>query len=336
MESPVFQSSLGRLAGTFRQDQNMFGYIVLAEVIKVHDKHNTVDVKLIRNNNRVVGSANNEGRFACRVLSSNSGYDSANQISYGVQEPLMKGQTVALTFLDGLKDEPVIIGTMHNVDNLNNILPSSYPLDPINSFKDLKDSRKYLRVFPLQDYFKIDGIGNLEFAMHSKSFLSWSEDIDDDTTDFEDLSEKSKTMPNSTLQLPTNFQDESGNGYKFYTNPKNFLLVFRDNIDDSLSTRTKIFVDMTKDKGSLRLSRDNNDNTLSYIQMSSNGAIKIKRQLDSNKRDESSNFTEFSIDETGKVIVSNSKGATFTIDGDSINFTGNVLVNGKEVLTKTE
>jgi hypothetical protein len=335
MEGPIFQSSLGRLKGTFRQDQNMFGYIVLAEVIKVHEKHNTVDVKLIRNNNRIIGSANNEGRFACRVLSSNSGYDSANQISYGVQEPLMKGQTVALTFLDGLKDEPVIIGTMHNVDNLNNIFPATYPLDPVNSFRDLKDYRKYLRVFPLQDYFKIDGLGNLEFAMHSKSFISWSEDINDDTTDFEDLSQKSK-VSNKTLQLPSNFQDEYGNGYNFYTNPKSFLAVFRDNIDDSTSTKTKVFVDMTNDKGTLRLSRDNNDNTLSYVQMSANGAIKIKRQLDSNKRDEANTFTEFCVDELGKVTISNSKGATFTIDGDTINFTGNVLVNGKEVVTKSE
>jgi len=326
----VFQGSLGNVADVKRKDQNMFGYIALASIIKVYEKHNTVDVKLIRSNNRITGSANNEGRFSCRVLCSNAGYDSTNQISWGVKEPLSEGQTVAVTFLDGMKDEPIIIGVIHDVDNSNNILTSTFPLDPSNSYSDLKDTRKFLRVFPLQDYLKVDGMGNLEFALHSKSFISWSEGISDETTDFKDLSENAKSSGN-TLQLPTNYQDEFGNGYSFYTNPKNFLMVFRDSVDDVSSTKTKVFVDMSKDKGTLRLTRDNNDTTLSYIELSKDGSIKFKRQLDSNKRDSGSSYSDIIIDSSGKITLENSKGSSMIMDGNSINFVGNFYVNGTKI-----
>lgn len=335
MANPVFQSGLGNVSQVTRQDQNMFGYFMLAKVLKVHEKHNTVDVKLLRNNNRIIGSSNNEGRFACRVLTSNAGYDSTNRIYYGIQEPLFKGQTVVVTFLDGMKDEPIVIGVIHDVDNPNNILPSKYPLDPTNDYEDLKDTRKFLRVFPLQDYFKLDGVGNLEFSLHSKSFISWSKGVTDDAngTDFEDLSEKSKVL-NKTLQLPDNFQDEFGNAIEVYTEPKSLLIVFRDDIDDNISTKTKIFVDMNDDKGTLRLSRDNKDNTLSYIEMSKDGSIKLKRQIDSNVRDSGSNYSDIIVSPNGDITIGNSSGASMAIQEGTINLTGNILANGKEVLTQ--
>lgn len=324
----IFQSALGNVTAAMRKDQSMFGYLALANVTNVYKKHSTVDVKLIRSNNRIMGSPNNEGRFACRVLTTNAGYDYVNRLSHGVSEPMTKGQTVVVSFLDGMKSEPVIIGTIHNVDTPNNILTSKFPLNPCNSLDDLKEAGKYLRVFPLQDYFKIDGLSNLEFSLHTKSFITWSEEIDE-ATDFENLSEKSKIF-NKTLQLPTNYQDKYGFDYELYSTPKNFLAVFRDSLDDAETTWTKIFVDVTKDKGAIRITRDPRNNTLSFYEINSKGVIRLKRQLDSNKRDENNSiFSEITIEENGNISITDSKGASISLINGVLSLDGNkVLVNG--------
>ena len=173
------------------------------------------------------------------------------------------------------------------MDASQNILPDRYPIDP----SDIKEYLKYLRVFPSQDYFKVDGEGNIEFALHGKSFLKIDDDVTDNHngTDLENLSEKDK------FTHKTRTMEESK-----YHKPKSILFVHRDNWDDKSSKRTKIFI---SSKGLLRVSRDNNDDKLTFSELHNDGSLRVKRQLDSNIFDAGRNNIEAKISDTGAFSV---------------------------------
>lgn len=332
------QGNLGNVKSVTRKDIGMNGMLALAKIIKVYHKNNTVDVKLIRDNNLIRSSDKNEGRFACRVLCSNAGFDKDNQVSWGVVEPLAEGQLVVVAFLDGYKSEPVIISSMHYVDSTNNILTSKFPLEPYIYTYDFKENRKYLRVFPLQDYFRLDGYGDLEFVLHSKSFLTWTRCVSDKSTklggtDFEDLSEKNK-QTGKTLCIPKDYNIKyMGNNVGQagdYVFPKDFLLVFRDNFDDALTTWTKIYANMSdpQQKGLIRVTREPNDGTLSYIEISRAGQIKLRRQLDSIEFNGGEQYAEITIGFNGAIVVKRGQSTLQISDSEIKIDSKNVVING--------
>jgi hypothetical protein len=331
------QSGLGKVSNESRKDQDMFGVMSLARVTKIYHKTNTADVTLVRTNNRIRGSNKTEGRFSCRILNSNSGYDEKNQLSYGVVEPITEGQLVVITFLDGLKNQPVIVASMHYPDNENTVSAAKFPLEPEDSTIDLREYRKYLKVFPTQDYFKVNAVGDLELALHSKSFLTWTEaEVSDFSilhggTDFSNLSEKNK-VDGSTLSMPKDYVDPFGNDYNTYCKPKNLLLVLRDNEDDELTSWTKIYADMTINKGLIRVSREPRDGTLSFFEIGAKGSLRLRRQINSEKLDDVGTeekkpiYSEVIIEENGHTTITDSRGAEIKL------IDGKVIINGLEVV----
>lgn len=328
------QGNLGNVQNVSRKDIRMNGMLALAKVVKVYHKNNTVDVKLVRDNNLIRSSDRNQGRFACHVLSTNAGYDKDNQISWGVIEPLIKGQLVIVSFLDGYKSEPLIIGSMHYVDNINNILINKFPIEAQRDIYDFRENTKYLRVFPLQDYFRVDGYGDLEFALHCKSFITWTQGITDKSTklggtDFKDLSEKNK-ITGQTLNIPKTYVNPYMGVFDDFTIPKDFLLVFRDNFDDALTTWTKIYANMSnpKEKGLIRISREPNDGTLSYIEIDRNGQIKLRRQLDSIEFNDGEQSAEIIIDFNGAITIKRGQSILQINDSEIKIDSKKVIING--------
>ena len=283
------QAALGNLENSGRPDLNMNGYTCLARIIKIHHKRNTADVRLVRSNDVIMSVSQNEGKFSCKIGTSYAHFDPKINKSSGVIEPLHEGQLVVVGYLENLKNEPWILAALHwTMDASQNILPDRYPIDS----SDLKEYAKYLRVFPSQDYFRVDREGNIEFALHGKSFLKIDDNATDahDGTDFEDLSEKDKfTHTTRTMEDAQ------------YHKPKGMLFVHRDNWNDKSANRTKIFI---SPEGMLRASRDNNDNKLTFSELHNDGSLRLKRQLDSNVFDTGQNSIEAKVSEAGAFSVS--------------------------------
>lgn len=283
-----YQASLGNIGKDTRHDVKMEGYTAIGRILKVHHKHNTADVKLVRTNDVLSGLSNNEGRFSCKILVSNARFDINTGKSNGVIEPLTEGELVVLSFLEGMKSQPLIIGSLHRMDNTDNILTRVYPLSESNK----RERLKYLRVFPSQDYVKVDGEGNIELALHGKSFIK----VDDtglsdehQSFDFSMLSEKDKFTEN-TLTMEDSY----------YHKPKDILAVFRDNWNDSVSTWTKVFV---KSDGMLRVTRDNRDSTCSYLQVSKQGELLVRRQNDSPIHGSGACYSQSVISPSGEITT---------------------------------
>lgn len=291
---PVFQSSLGKTTSTStKKDRtSSLGQLCLGKVIKVHHKRYTADVQLLSNKDTLSSSSKNEGRYACRIAVSHAGYDSSYKKPFGTIYPIMKGDLVIVGFLNNERKKPVILGFFHLNDedvkkpNYKNILTSEYPLS------NPDELLTYLSVSRIQDFLKINGVGNLELSSHTKNFLVFTEDdISDDVDgfDYEDLSVKDKKTKETIGLDESNWEN------------KKFLAVFRDHYSDKSTSWLKLFVDTTK--LIFRLTKMQKDKKLSMLEIDKNGKITLRRQLDSNKINSGSNYTELSIEENGDFSV---------------------------------
>lgn len=315
------QPHLGRVHNNYKPENSAYG-LQLAKVLKVHHKHGTADVRVVRSNDVISSSEENQGKFAARMLTSSAHYDNNQGMPSGTYEPILEGQLVVIGFLDGFKNQPVILGSFHNTfEEHTNVLPYHYPIDPTESGEQRREYSKYLKIFPAQGYHRVDGLGGVEISHPSKSFLKIDTDHEDVVSDghntygHEDLSEKN---PNTNLTY-CGYEDTTAS-------PARILFVHT--VDGytpegkELDKWTKIFVD--KD-GTLRITRDNNDDRLSYIQMDAKGNMLLRRQNDSPEHHSGSKYTEIALEEDGTCRLERNTGT----DQSSITITPAGDINGK-------
>lgn len=322
------QNSLGRVGDSPQQtDLDMGGMMSVARVLKVHHKTGTADVKLVNSNNEHASSELKEGRFSARILQRSSNFDTQTGDYWGSYDPIAVGSLVLVGYLDGIKARPIILGCFHNPDNAENILPEDYPLNEKTVGYQRREALKTLRVFPNRTYKRVDGEGNLEMTFGDKSFLSvvhTGSDVMGNMNDksggfdFEDLSEKDKRT-GFTLETPF---EESKTSTKL-------LYVHRDFEGKSY---TKVFIDHD---GKLRISRDNKDGALSFLEINADGEIRVKRQNDSSEIDDTKNYTEVVLDKSGEIHATsknNDEQTTVNLKNDNLEFdtTGNVNINAKK------
>lgn len=309
----VLQPSLGRMNGNYKPNDSIGGYLALAKVIKIHHKHNTVDLQIVKTNNSITSTEENEGRFGARVAVSSAHFNRELMSSSGVVEPILEGQLVILAFLDGLKNEPIVLGSFHETWTMeHNVMTDKYPLRPKEDMDDFRESQKYLRVTPSQFYHRIDGIGAVEMSHPSRSFMIIDPDFKDiitdghTTFDHNDLSEKDPY----TGKVRSARLEES-------LRPVKMLFVHRSSFDDADTTWSKFILNQS---GSWRITRDNHDDTLSYTEMSEEGKHTYRRQMDSSEHGEGEKYSEIIVDVDGSTKVSRvieGKSTSIEIDKDN-------------------
>lgn len=351
------QPSLGKFKTNYKPHKNMGGHLALAKVLTVHHKHNTADVQLVKTKEVLSSSADNEGRFAARIGTSTAHYNAETGSSSGIVEPIQEGQLVLIAFLDGNKANPLIIMSFHNTFEPNkNILPDYYPVNPRNSMEEFRQAMQSLHVHPSQWYRQIDGIGAMEMAHPSKTFLKVDPDLYDEISDdHEGYDHENLAVVDPITGLPREGRIEQAvlPVKMLFSHRSGSSLIPTDDEDVELDEWgepiyktdpkwTKFFID--KD-GLFRVTRDNNDDTLTFTEMTADGNYRVRRQIDTNERDKSNHYIEFLIgadgslsveqningdlnrfdfNEAGKILLSHMSGSymEFTKEGD-INF--NVL-----------
>lgn len=310
-------------------DMNMLAW---AKVTRVHHKHSTADVEVINTRDVISSDPAVEGKFAARISTVSAHYDNELMLSSGVIEPIQEGSIVLLAFLDGNKSRPVILGSFHYPDSVDkNVLPNQYPIHENTSLEERKEALKYLRVFPSQLYHRVDGEGGVEVSHPSKTFLKVDvdayEDISDshDGFDHEDLVEKD----------PHTYDTRSGHT-EASVMPVKFLFVHRSSFMSNLTKWLKIFIDRT---GLFRITKDNNDGKLSYVEMGDDGSITIRRQNSSSHGQGTA--SEITISSTNEVTINQDSGTYIEMssNGDiKISAVGKLSANctGDVDLTSTQ
>jgi hypothetical protein len=307
------QSSLGGISRFERKDHKMDGALYVGKVTKVHHKHHTADVVLLEHKDQIVGSNVNEGISACKILERHAGWDSEFESFYGDSTPIQVGEIVVVGFLNNYKARPIILGTLHELENEKNPFPEEYPLD------ELEQEQKFahLSITRTQDYKLINGNGEIELAHHSKAFMVASErDIDDskDGFDYANLSVKNK-LTNEVVGVPE---------LKRPFLPLDFLISLRDSFSKTANF-LKLWV--SAKTGEFRLSKIKADNTLTTTEIDEDGAFKVTRQLDSNVRGKSNNYSSVSLQSSGEIKILRSINGTDTII--SIGSSGEISISTK-------
>lgn len=306
---PQLQSSLGEVSCNKTKTNRVWnlGSLSIGQVLRVHPKRYTADVRLYSSGNVFASSHDQEGRYSCRISVDNAGYDTEFKKPYGKIVPIQKGSIVLVGFLENKKEKPVILRVFHNItedneqNNLKNILDSTYSDDGKGEIS------RYLNITPIQDFVSVDRDGNLEIASHTKSFfVAKAREMDEEHFDFEDLTVKKPD--NTTVSVD-----------KKYSTPLKFMAVFRDNFLDSATNWLKLFVDASKTSFKLvKLQQSENKST--FLEITQNGDIKLRRQLDTKSFDGSKKYTEIGIDSKGKILikVAGDNETSLAIDGSGV------------------
>lgn len=329
------QSGLGEVSSNKTvKDRNWNSErIRLAKVLKVHHKRNTVDVQLLDNGessaDTVRSKTENEGMYSCRVCVPYAGTNMAYNKPYGKTVAIQKDNIVVVAFMKGDGNRPIVIGMLHSCSEdvgevgYDNILPEEYPLT------DLKEMYRSSTVTRTQDFYTMDGDGEIEAALHSKTFLiGTSQEFDPNTFDYEDLSVKDKET-GETISL---YEDDSP--------PLKYLLCFRDNYDDEKTNYLRLFVDAAKVAFNLFRQTISNP-SLSMFALDEDGTVRMRRQPDSSTLDEGG-YSEVTIKPNGDILLEQGSGsssisltsgritlsaADITVEGN-LNITGNVSCAG--------
>lgn len=302
-EDIVVQSNLGRVGENYKNSKDMRGKQFLAKVTKVHHKSSTVEVVLLKSMTKLTSAIENEGNLGVRIAVPSAHFDTIKQTSSGVVEPIQVDQLVVVGFLDNVGTSPVMLGSFHDTTEYRrNPLTERYPLDIENDFEDLREGLKYLRVTPSQMYHRVDGIGGIEVSHPSTTFLKVDIDTEDVMTDehsgfdHDDLKEKDPFRQYTTRKGVT--EDTQL--------PVSLLFVHRSSFYEDFTTWTKLFLNK---EGLLRITRDNNDDTLTYLELSDEGGFTQRRQLDSSYLpgasggEDSKNYIEVAIDKDANYNV---------------------------------
>lgn len=308
-----FQAGLGRVvqdSSIYRKDTKMYE-ITLARVTKVNHMNGTCDV-ITMDGTVIAGSIDAKGGGGVRITQSYGGYDESTGAKWGQIKPLAIGTWIVIGFLDSQKTNPVMLATLPN---------SSYSFNSQTSLIENKagwnrmEALKTLDVHPDMSYNKIDGEGNREITFANKSFFkTFNKTVDPDDTftdshmnfDFNDLSEIDETG----YPIQSKF-DES-------KTPNKMLFVHRTDFDDEKTTWTKFYLGMD---GLFRLTRDNNNKTLSFMEYSKDGSFKVKRILDSSYDEDGKQYSQFVIDKNGEIVLSkvdNDKATHMGVSQDNI------------------
>lgn len=301
------QSSLGeQVDNKIKSDRNWNnGFLAFGKVLKVHHKRMTADVQLYGTGDQIVSEEQNEGLHSCRIGVTMAGVDETYQMPFGETRPLQPGMTVLVGFIRNTQEKPVILNCFHNIEedigetNLNNILTSTYPLE------DEVDMLRYTKISRVQDVLTVDGQGNFEASAHSKAFfIGTAADKDWEHFDYDDLSTKDKRNPDKTVGIP------EGN-----SPPLTYLGVVRSAFNDEETNWLRILLNAVDT--SIRLSKQTQeDSKESEIAIMADGAVRLRRQLESMAWDAPRGYTEVSIAADGSLNIKVNDKTTFTISKD--------------------
>lgn len=263
------QASLGKVHYQSRIDLNN-GVLSLGKVKKIYEKTNSVDV-LMLTNNYLGDNKEDDGIVSCYRLESYCGYDEDLKVSYGKINPIHEGSLVVVGYIDGMKGQPILLGTLpYDLDDKK----LNTPIENANG-EDILDTEESLEVSRLQDYNYYNRFHEHERASNNRSFfVARKEKVSDyreSQLRYEDLSIKNK-MTRDTLGL----KEEQ---YDF--KPFNYLISTKNKYSNKGAIFNRFYHDA--EKGITRFSKDSDERTF-YVEVDSNDNFTIRMQKDSWKR----------------------------------------------------
>lgn len=297
---PVFQSSLGSVRdNSSRADKTWNdGAVNGGKIEKMNHKRATVEIGIFNTPHIVRSDEETEGRNSPFIVTPYAGYREDLEKPYGQFIPYCKENRATIAYMENDKHRMFITGMMHWSDeevgqtNRFNILPRDFPIDP----DDVKEYYRKIYVTRWQDGMTVDGESHYEWSHHSKTFersapIEEPDKPGEEDFDYEDLWLKDKVEEDKTIFVPEE-----------YSEPLKYMRVYRDKYKDEETNHLRMIVN-SADLTMKMTRQEDKDEKATTFHLRDDGAVRMRRQLDSKYIDQGEKYTCAEVDADGNFTL---------------------------------
>ena len=294
-----FQAGLGSEHKRLYKEGQQINTLLLAQVIQVNYKYNTVDLLALQHKEVFQNSYANEGRFSARLPMEFGGRNLAGQ-PYGQVNPIAVGTVVLVGFINSDKDMPIVISVYNNNDVNKQLSRTRFAnADPTDMTLAGEMYQKF-SLYPSLTYDSIDGDGNRVVTFSGKSFIAF------DTKDMRNSPMTDASYGSRYEDLGTSYYNDGELIEPMKGRAPNVLFKHQGILDDDNKPDTHNFMIHINPDGTYRTSMmDTEQDWRTMFEMTPEGKIRLRRQGDTVRLNDGFEIGELGINEEGIVYLRN-------------------------------
>ncbi len=294
-----FQAGLGSEHKRLYKEGQQINTLLLAQVIQVNYKYNTVDLLALQHKEVFQNSYANEGRFSARLPMEFGGRNLAGQ-PYGQVNPIAVGTVVLVGFINSDKDMPIVISVYNNNDVNKQLSRTRFAnADPTDMALAGQMYQKF-SLYPSLTYDSIDGDGNRVVTFSGKSFIAF------DTKDMQNSPMTDASYGSRYEDLGTSYYNDGELIEPMKGRAPNVLFKHQGILDDDNKPDTHNFMIHINPDGTYRTSMmDTEQDWRTMFEMTPEGKIRLRRQGDTIRLNDGFEIGELGINEEGIVYLRN-------------------------------
>lgn len=294
-----FQAGLGSEHKRLYKEGQQINTLLLAQVIQVNYKYNTVDLLALQHKEVFQNSYANEGRFSARLPMEFGGRNLAGQ-PYGQVNPIAVGTVVLVGFINSDKDMPIVISVYNNNDVNKQLSRTRFANAEPTDMALAGQMYQKFSLYPSLTYDSIDGDGNRIVTFSGKSFIAF------DTKDMQNSPMTDASYGSRYEDLGTSYYNDGELIEPMKGRAPNVLFKHQGILDDDNKPDTHNFMIHINPDGTYRTSMmDTEQDWRTMFEMTPEGKIRLRRQGDTVRLNDGFEIGELGINEEGVVYLRN-------------------------------
>jgi hypothetical protein len=294
-----FQAGLGSEHKRVYKEGQQINTLLLAQVIQVNYKYNTVDLLALQHKEVFQNSYANEGRFSARLPMEFGGRNLAGQ-PYGQVNPIAVGTVVLVGFINSDKDMPIVISVYNNNDVNKQLSRTRFANAEPTDMALAGQMYQKFSLYPSLTYDSIDGDGNRIVTFSGKSFIAF------DTKDMRNSPMTDASYGSRYEDLGTSYYNDGELIEPMKGRAPNVLFKHQGILDDDNKPDTHNFMIHINPDGTYRTSMmDTEQDWRTMFEMTPEGKIRLRRQGDTVRLNDGFEIGELGINEEGIVYLRN-------------------------------
>lgn len=294
-----FQAGLGSEHKRLYKEGQQINTLLLAQVIQVNYKYNTVDLLALQHKEVFQNSYANEGRFSARLPMEFGGRNLAGQ-PYGQVNPIAVGTVVLVGFINSDKDMPIVISVYNNNDVNKQLSRTRFANAEPTDMALAGQMYQKFSLYPSLTYDSIDGDGNRIVTFSGKSFIAF------DTKDMRNSPMTDASYGSRYEDLGTSYYNDGELIEPMKGRAPNVLFKHQGILDDDNKPDTHNFMIHINPDGTYRTSMmDTEQDWRTMFEMTPEGKIRLRRQGDTVRLNDGFEIGELGINEEGIVYLRN-------------------------------
>lgn len=294
-----FQAGLGSEHKRLYKEGQQINTLLLAQVIQVNYKYNTVDLLALQHKEVFQNSYANEGRFSARLPMEFGGRNLVGQ-PYGQVNPIAVGTVVLVGFINSDKDMPIVISVYNNNDVNKQLSRTRFANAEPTDMALAGQMYQKFSLYPSLTYDSIDGDGNRIVTFSGKSFIAF------DTKDMQNSPMTDASYGSRYEDLGTSYYNDGELIEPMKGRAPNVLFKHQGILDDDNKPDTHNFMIHINPDGTYRTSMmDTEQDWRTMFEMTPEGKIRLRRQGDTVRLNDGFEIGELGINEEGIVYLRN-------------------------------